>query len=56
MLKGVHDELQTDQVCGNEPLKNRKQQNVLGGTTDKKVNLATHLVNITRSANSRFNA
>ena len=55
MLKGVHDELQADQVCGNEPLKNRKQ-NVLGGTTDNKVNLATHLVNITRSANRRFNA
>ena len=55
MLLGVNDELQTDLVCGNETPKNSKREKVLGVTTDK-LNFATHLVNITKSGNGKFNA
>ena len=51
----VNDELQTDLVCRNETLKNSKREKVLGVTIDK-LNFATHLVNITKSGNDKFNA
>ena len=35
MLLGVDDELQTNLVCGNETLKNSKQEKVLGVTIGK---------------------
>ena len=54
MLLGVDDELQTNLVCGNETLKNNKQEKVLGVTTDNKLNFATHLSNITENANIKF--
>ena len=50
MLLGVDDELQTNLVCGNETLKNSKQEK------DNKLNFKTHLLNITRNANIKFNA
>ena len=56
MLLGVDDELQTSLVCGNNTLKNSKQGNVLGVTIDKKLSFATHLLNITKNANIKFNA
>ena len=56
MLLGVDDELQTNLVCGNKTLKNSKQEKVLGATIDKKLNFATHLLNITRNPNIKFNA
>ena len=56
MLLGVVDELQTNLVCGNETLKNSKQEKVLGVTVDNKLNFATHLLNITKNANIKFNA
>ena len=56
MLLGVDDELQTNLVCGNETLKNSKQEKVLGVTIDNKLNFATHLSNITKNANIEFNA
>ena len=56
MLLGVDDELQTNLVCGNETLKNSKQEKVLGVTIDNKLNFATHLSNITKNANIKFNA
>ena len=56
MLVGVDDELQTNLVCGNETLKNSKQEKVLGVTIDNKLNFATHLSNITKNANIKFNA
>ena len=43
-------------LCGNETLKNIKQEKVLGVTTDNKLNFATHLSNITKNANIKFNA
>ena len=45
ILLGVDDELQTNLVCGNEILKNSKQENVLEVTIDNKLNFATHLSN-----------
>ena len=54
MLLGVDDELQTNLVCGNTTLKNSKQEKVLGVTIDK--NFATHLLNITKNADIKFNA
>ena len=48
MLWGVDDELQIGLVRGNESLQNSKQQKLLGVTIDKKLNFATHLVNITK--------
>ena len=56
MLLGVDDELQTNLVCGNETLKNSKQEKVLGVTIDNKLNFKTHLLNITKNANIKFNA
>ena len=56
MLLGVDDELQTNLVCGNKTLKNSKQEEVLGVTIDNKLNFATHLLNITKNANIKFNA
>ena len=56
MLLGVDDELQTYLVCGNETLKNTKQEKVLGATIDNKLSFATHLSNITKNANIKFNA
>ena len=55
MLLGVDDELQTNLVCGNETLKNSKQENVLGVTINNKLYFATHLSNITKNANIKFN-
>ena len=45
MLLGVDDEFQTNLVCGNETLKNSKQEKVLGVTTDDKLSFTTHLLN-----------
>ena len=56
MLLSFDDELQTNLVCGNKTLKNSKQEKVLRVTIDNKLNFATHLVNITNSANIEFNA
>ena len=43
-------------ICGDEILKNTKQEKVLGATLDNKLNFATHLSNITENANKKFNA
>ena len=56
MLLGFDDELQTNLVCGNETLKNSKQEAILGVTIDNKFNFATHLSNITKNVNIEFNA
>ena len=56
MLLGVDDQFQTNLVCGNEAFKNSKQEKVLGVTIDNKLNFATHLSNITKNANIKFNA
>ena len=47
LLLGVDDSLQTNLVCGDEILKNTKQEKVLGVTLDNKLNFATYLLNIT---------
>ena len=46
MLLGVDDKLQANLACGK----------VLGITFDNKLNFATHLSNITKNANIKFNA
>ena len=56
MLLGVDDKLQNNLVCGNETLKNSKQEKVIGVTIDNKLIFATHLSNITKNANIKFNA
>ena len=56
MLLGVDDELQINLVCGNETLKSSKQERVLTVTIDNKFNFETHISNITKNANIRFNA
>ena len=56
MLLGVYDSLQTNMVCGDEILKNPKQEKVVGVTLDNELNVATHLLNITKNANKNFNA
>ena len=56
ILLGVDDELQTNLGCGNKTLKNSKQGKVLGVTIDNKLNFKTHLLNITKNANIKFNA
>ena len=56
MLLGVDDELQTNLACGNETLKNSKQEKVVGVTIDNKLSLATHLLNITKNTNIKSNA
>ena len=42
LLLGVDDSLQTNLLCGDEILKNTKQEKVFGVTLDKKFNFATH--------------
>ena len=56
MLLDADDELQTNLVCGNETLKNSKQEKLLRVTMDNKLYFATHLSNITKHANIKFNA
>ena len=56
MLLGVDDSLQTNLVCGDEILKNTKQEKVLGIALDNILNFATHLLNITKNANKKFKA
>ena len=48
MLLDVDDSLQTNLVCGDEILKNRKQEKVLDVTLDNKLNFATYSLNITK--------
>ena len=49
MLLGVDDELQTNLVCEKKKaVKNGKQETVLRVKIDNKLNLATHLLNITK--------
>ena len=55
MLLGVDDSLQTNLVCGDEILTNIEQGKVLGGTLDNKLNFATHLLNIIKNTNKKFN-
>ena len=55
MLLGVGALLQTNLVCGDEILKNTKKEKVSGVTLDK-FNFATHLLNITKNVNKKFNA
>ena len=43
-------------MCGNETLKNSKQEKLLGATIDNKLNFSTHLLNIAKNANIKFNA
>ena len=56
MLLGVDDELQPNLLRGNETIKNSKQEKVLVATNKNKLNFATHLLNITKYANIKFNA
>ena len=56
MLLGVDDTLQTNMACENETLKNSKQGKVSRGTIDDKLIFATHLLNITKNANIKFNS
>ena len=56
MLLGVDKSLQTNLVCGDEILKNTKQEKVLGVTLENKLNFATQLLNITKNTNKKFNA
>ena len=56
MLLGVDDELQANLVRGNETRKNSKQEKVLGVTINNKLNFETHLSNITKNTNIKFNA
>ena len=56
MLSTVDDEFQTNLLCGNETLKNSKQEKILGVTIDNKLNFVTHLLNITKNAKIKFNA
>ena len=39
MLLGVDDELQTNLVCGNETLKNSKQEKILGVSIESKLKI-----------------
>ena len=56
MLLAGDDLFQTNLVCSDEIFSNTKQEKVLGVTLDNKVNLATHLLNITKNVNKTFNA
>ena len=56
ILLGVDDEFQTNLVCGNETLNNSKQEKVLGVTIDNKLNFKTHLFNINKNADIKFDA
>ena len=53
MLLGVEDLLQAHLVCGDEILKNTKQDR-LGVTLDNKLNFATNLLSITKNVNNKF--
>ena len=53
---GVDDSLQSNLVCGDEILKNTKQEKVWGVILDNKLNFVTYLSNITKNANKKFNA
>ena len=55
-ILGVNDSLQNNLVCSYEILKNIKQKKVLRATLDNILNSATHLLNITKNANKKFNA
>ena len=55
MLLGADDELLTNLVCRNETIKSIKQEEVLGVTIDNKLDSTTHLSNITKNANIKFN-
>ena len=56
MFLGVDDSLQTNLVCGDEILKNTRQEKVLGVTLDNKLTFATHLLNTTKNSSKKFNA
>ena len=56
MLLGVDDTPQTNMACENETLKNSKQGKVLRSTIDDKIVFATHLLNITKNGNIKFNS
>ena len=56
MLIGADDETLVKLMCGNGTLKNSKQEKVLGVTIDNKLNFSTHLSNISKNANIKFNA
>ena len=56
MLLEVDDSLQTNLVCRDEILKNTKQKKFLDVTLDNKLSFATHLLNITKNINKKFNA
>ena len=56
MLLGVDDVFQTNLVCGKGTLKNSKQEKVLRVAIDNKLSFATHLLNISKNANIKFNA
>ena len=56
MFLGADGEIQTNLVCGNENLKNSEQEIILEVTIDNKLNFLTHLLNITKNANIKFNA
>ena len=43
-------------MCGDEIIKNIKQEKVSGVTLDNKLNFATYLLNITKNANKKSNA
>ena len=49
------NELQTDLVWENETLKNSKKEKVLCVAIDNKLKFTTHLVNINKNTNSKFN-
>ena len=55
-ILGVNDSLQNNLVCSYEILKNIKQKKLLRVTLDNILNSATHLLNITKNANKKFNA
>ena len=52
----VDDSLQTNLVYGHKILKKTKQEKVLVVILDNKLNFATHLLNITKNTNKKFNA
>ena len=56
MFLGVDDSLQTSLVCSDEILKNTKQEKMLSVTLDNNPNFATHLLNINKNVNKKFNA
>lgn len=56
LVLGVDNSLQINPVCDEEILKNTKEEKVLGVTSDKKFNFATHLLNISKNDNKNLNA